>query len=134
MPALYIHSSVALISMPSTALKAFITSYQWAWSAALPLLRRHHRVGPGYDQRLIKRDPLPQVDLWVQSASAGEAYLAGLLNTHLRPRGPLRVLFTTNTLQGFDILKRTIGNPDPDTPPSRRWSRPDYTVRPLFPF
>ena len=95
--------------MGSVGHNSLLSLYDLIWSAALPMLRRHARVGTGFDQRTLGSRPLPGVDLWIQAASAGEAYLAGLLARGLQPRGPLRVLFTTNTQQGHEILEKTVG-------------------------
>jgi 3-deoxy-D-manno-octulosonic-acid transferase len=45
-------------------------------------------------------------DLWVQAASAGESYLAGALVEALPQTRPIRVLLTSNTRQGVEILDR----------------------------
>nr|NJM03858.1 hypothetical protein [Desulfobacula sp.] len=41
----------------------------------------------------------------MQAASAGEAYLAVSLARNLKPERPLKVLVTSTTAQGMDILK-----------------------------
>ncbi|MBU1163344.1 MAG: 3-deoxy-D-manno-octulosonic acid transferase, partial [Proteobacteria bacterium] len=46
--------------------------------------------------------------LWIQAASVGEAYLAIELIKNLKPEFPTRVLITTNTKQGLEILERSI--------------------------
>jgi 3-deoxy-D-manno-octulosonic-acid transferase len=81
--------------------------YDWLWGAAIPLLRRHPRLATGYAQRCLKdvAAPLPRADLWCQAASAGEAYLAVTLSSALRLRRPTQLLVTTQTRQGYDILR-----------------------------
>ncbi len=83
-----------------TALKL----YDLAWRAALPLLRRNRRLAEGFDQRVLAR-PLPRADVWIQAASAGEAYLAwSLVGRLLEAGSPPAVLLTSTTRQGLDIL------------------------------
>ncbi len=48
--------------------------------------------------------------MWIQAASGGEAYLAGTLLEALRPSHKIRVLVTTNTRQGMDILTRAVAH------------------------
>jgi 3-deoxy-D-manno-octulosonic-acid transferase len=51
---------------------------------------------------------LPKAQLWIQAASVGESYLACELIKNLRPEFPTRILVTTNTKQGLEILERSI--------------------------
>jgi 3-deoxy-D-manno-octulosonic-acid transferase len=80
--------------------------YDRLWRAAIPLLKRHPRLATGYAQRCLKdgTPPLPRADLWWQAASAGEAYLVVALSAALGLRRPTRLLVTTQTRQGYDIL------------------------------
>ena len=100
--------------------------YRLAWRIARPFLQRNQRLADGWNQRLL-RPPLPRAELWIQAASAGEAYLAGEIIRTLDPLAARRVLITTNTRQGMDILTVSRGD---DTV-----SRPglEMTVR-YFPF
>ncbi len=89
-------------------------AYDWAWKAASPLLGRNKRLRQGMEQRRL-HTPLPHADVWMQAASAGEAYLAVRICQELARRGlpevcstGLSVLVTTNTSQGFDILNSAI--------------------------
>ncbi len=86
---------------------AFITNffkfYNLIWKLALPFLKRNSRLRQGFEKR-ISFSHLSPADLWVQAASAGEAYLAVTLLLNLRPKAPLKVLVTTTTTQGRDIL------------------------------
>jgi len=71
----------------------------------MPFLCRNRRLAEGAAQRTLKQPP-PAADLWIQAASAGEAYLAGSLLAQLQARrGPHTVLVTSTTRQGMDILK-----------------------------
>ena len=91
--------------------RAFFGVYGLLWRAAAPLLGRNKRLREGLDQRLL-REPLPPADLWVQAASVGEAFLAEELLRRLPTAvsGPLSVLVTTYTSQGFDILEKAAAS------------------------
>ncbi len=82
---------------------AAIRLYDIAWRAAIPLLRLSARLKDGYNQRRLTSN-LPPADLWIQAASGGEAYLAETLIRQLSPGRPTRILVTTNTRQGMEIL------------------------------
>lgn len=86
---------------------AFITNffkfYNLIWGLALPFLKRNRRLRQGFEKR-TSFSHLSPADLWIQAASAGEAYLAVSLLLNLRPRVPLKALVTTTTTQGMDIL------------------------------
>ncbi|MCA1785110.1 MAG: 3-deoxy-D-manno-octulosonic acid transferase [Desulfobacteraceae bacterium] len=66
---------------------------------------------------------LVPADLWIQAASAGEAFLAANIVRHLSPARPVRVLLTTTTVQGMQILKaeQTKKNSHPDVSVSLEW-------------
>ncbi len=83
--------------------------YNLSWSCALPLLRRNHRLAEGFRQRTLKTG-LPAADLWIQAASVGEAYLALELIRSLRTTKPLKILVTSNTSQGVEILTRNLSD------------------------
>ncbi len=80
-------------------------AYQLAWSIALPLLRRNQRLQIGLSQRTLQEEPAA-ADLWIQAASVGESFLAWEIIRQLQPPGPLRVLLTTYTSQGLEILNK----------------------------
>lgn len=80
-------------------------AYQLAWSIALPLLRRHQRLQIGLSQRTLQEEPAA-ADLWIQAASVGESFLAWEIIRQLQPPGSLRVLLTTYTSQGLEILNK----------------------------
>lgn len=101
--------------LTSQRLRFAIQIYDCAWQAALPLLRRNPRLKEGWSQRKLQT-PLPAADLWVQAASGGEAYLAWTLLGQLHPRLPLRVLVTTNTGQGMEILEKARADLAPGNP------------------
>jgi 3-deoxy-D-manno-octulosonic-acid transferase len=81
----------------------FMGFYNMLWAAALPFLRRHPRLARTFAQRT---DPshLNPADVWIQAASAGEALLAACLVQHFSPDRPVRILITTTTDQGMEIL------------------------------
>ncbi len=81
--------------------------YDLAWKIAIPWLRKNQRLAEGFGQRTLRRDMPGRADLWIQAASAGESYLAQTFLRKLRPARPIRVLMTTNTRQGMDILEKT---------------------------
>lgn len=93
----------------SLKIRTAVKAYDLIWTVAAPLLRRNARLKDGFARR---RDPghLPEADIWIQAASAGEAYLALSLLEDLNPEPPTRVLVTTNTRQGLDILNAGIEN------------------------
>lgn len=78
--------------------------YDLLWAGAIPFLRCHGRLADGFRDRTFQRHLQGPVDLWIQAASAGEAYLAISLIEHLADTFPVHVLVTTNTRQGFDML------------------------------
>ncbi len=86
--------------------------YGGAWRLARPFLRRVSRLKDGFDERLAPAGWAEPCDLWIQSASAGESYLAAEMLPHLKAplkspqAGPLRVLLTTCTRQGLDVLSQ----------------------------
>ncbi|MEJ2167016.1 MAG: glycosyltransferase N-terminal domain-containing protein [Desulfobacterales bacterium] len=88
--------------------KSAFAAYNLAWRIALPWLRFHHRLAEGYPQRTLQELPAQVVDLWIQAASVGESYLALELIKNLKTRTAARILVTTNTRQGIDILYQAL--------------------------
>lgn len=88
--------------------KAVFGLYDLLWKALIPFLRRSKRLREGFQQRKLADANPMQADLWIQSASVGEAYLAWELLKKLRPENALRVVLTTNTSQGLDILNQAV--------------------------
>ena len=72
---------------------------------AIPLLKFNHRLSIGYAQRVLRHPP-KKADIWIQAASAGESYLASELVKRLQPKYPVKILLTTNTSQGMEILEK----------------------------
>lgn len=83
-------------------------AYGLGWKAALPLLRFNHRLKEGWEQRTLTGGMPAPAHLWIQAASGGEAYLAWEVLKNLASPWDrtLRVLVTTNTLQGYQTLSR----------------------------
>ena len=100
--------------------KAAFSLYDLGWKLAIPALRFNHRLAEGFGQRTLQHKVPCQADLWIQAASAGESYLAWALLKHLRPARPVRVMVTSNTSQGMEILNRAIN----DITPNDRGVRP----------
>jgi 3-deoxy-D-manno-octulosonic-acid transferase len=85
-------------------LKLLFFVYQRVASLIIPFLRLNPRLREGFDARTL-RQPLPSADLWIQAASAGEAYLAKEIIQRLNSGPPIRILASTYTKQGFEILE-----------------------------
>lgn len=95
-----------MLNRPS--MKAVFWLYNLCWNLAIPVLRLNHRLAEGFEQRIFTGDGRPSVDLWIQSASVGESYLAGELLKNLHPVSPIRALVTSNTSQGIEILRHAV--------------------------
>ncbi len=93
-----------------------LRAYDQLWRPALPLLRHHLKLREGFDQRLMTAPFRHPADMWIQAASAGESHLAGLLMERLTAETDLRILSTTNTRQGMDILTATTKRLTPQLP------------------
>ncbi|NWH03826.1 3-deoxy-D-manno-octulosonic acid transferase [Desulfobacter latus] len=85
----------------------FFKFYNILWDAALPFLKRHPRLAPTFDRR-INPVHLQPADIWIQAASAGEAYLAVSIIKALKPDRPVTILLTTTTDQGMEILTQAL--------------------------
>ncbi|THB72539.1 MAG: 3-deoxy-D-manno-octulosonic acid transferase [Desulfobacteraceae bacterium] len=90
----------------------FLKLYNILWRGALPFLKKSKRLAQGFKQR-VSCSHLSSADLWIQAASAGEALLAVKIIQSLDPPHPIRVLITTTTRQGYDLLTQELG----DVPP-----------------
>ena len=103
--------------MPSTLKKRMALSlYDWGWKAALPVLKWNSRLTQGFSKRTLDHYLPPKSDLWIQAASAGEAYLAWEIIRKIKIGRELNILLTANTDQGMSILKKAV---DDITPNSR---------------
>ena len=81
--------------------------YNLTWKLALPVLKKHHRLKAGLSQR-VDASGLPPSDIWIQAASAGESYLAAEILEKFSPDRPTRMVITTTTSQGRDILTTAL--------------------------
>lgn len=85
----------------------FFRLYNILWALVLPFLAKHNRLKPGFSKR-VHMHHHRAADIWIQAASAGEAYLAVHLIKTLVPKKPTKILATTITQQGMDILKSQL--------------------------
>ncbi|MEJ2096245.1 MAG: glycosyltransferase N-terminal domain-containing protein [Deltaproteobacteria bacterium] len=91
--------------MPSKLVKkTFFSLYGGIWAALMPFLRKNGRLAEGFRQRTLDEPVLNPADLWIQSASAGEAYLTWEILKRLPQAASFSILLTANTRQGIDIL------------------------------
>jgi 3-deoxy-D-manno-octulosonic-acid transferase len=93
--------------MNTLLIKTAFCLYNIVWVVAIPALRLNKRIAEGFRQRTL-REKLPEADLWIQAASVGESFLAEELLNNIKTDKPVRVLVTSNTSQGIEILKRAI--------------------------
>lgn len=90
-----------------TAQNTLMRFYNYVWKAAIPFLRKNNRLSEGFDERILKKN-LPISDIWIQSASGGEAYLTWSIIKQLCPKEPINLLLTSNTSQGIEIIDKII--------------------------
>jgi len=90
--------------------KAAFAIYDILWRLALPVLRRNRQLAVGFKSRTFSHSLKKDADIWIQAASAGEAYLAWeLLKAMPYPRR-FNAVLTTNTLQGKDIVDQAVAD------------------------
>lgn len=97
----------AMITTIPPKIELALGLYETLWHLLTPLLKFSPRLKDGYESRCSAGNLVP-ADIWIHAASAGEAYLASSLMEMLNPQSPVQVLITTNTRQGFDIIKKDI--------------------------
>ncbi|WP_457553430.1 3-deoxy-D-manno-octulosonic acid transferase [Desulfobacula sp.] len=85
----------------------FFKLYNMLWRLCLPFLKTNTRLKPEFDKR-ISCSHHSKADIWIQAASAGEAYLAANIMKKLSPKKKLNVLVTATTSQGIDILQARL--------------------------
>ncbi|MGW8185739.1 MAG: 3-deoxy-D-manno-octulosonic acid transferase [Desulfobacterales bacterium] len=91
--------------MPTAASeKLTFQLYDRLWGLAMPLITRNRRLREGIDQRRFHSCPPGPSEIWIQAASVGESFLVLEILKRLRPGAPVRILLTTNTTQGLEIL------------------------------
>ena len=91
-------------------LKATLYLYNLGWHLIIPALRLNQRLADGFRQRTLQQMTLTRADLWIQAASSGESYLAWSILKKLHPHKPVKVIVTSNTRQGLDIINRAIAD------------------------
>jgi len=103
----------AVVSKAIT-LNAALYFYNLVWDLVIPALRLNQRLADGFRQRTLEHVTLTRADLWIQAASSGESYLAWSILKKLHSRMPVKVIATSNTRQGLDILDRAIADIAPN--------------------
>ncbi|NCC24088.1 MAG: 3-deoxy-D-manno-octulosonic acid transferase [Deltaproteobacteria bacterium] len=87
----------------------FLALYSTLWRVAAPVLPLLlPRLRPGWTHRLGWCFRPGPADIWIQAASGGEAYLALEILEAFMPGTEFRVLLTTCTAQGEEILVRGL--------------------------
>lgn len=88
----------------------FFRLYNMLWKMSLPFLKKNKRLTSEFQKRITSIHHT-KADIWIQAASAGEAYLAVTLLKTLQPGTKTKILVTATTSQGINILKtRLTGN------------------------
>ncbi len=95
------------------SIKAAFQLYNIGWNIAIPALRLNKRLAEGFRQRTL-REKLSEADIWIQAASVGEAFLAKELLDNFKPSNPTRILLTSNTSQGIEILEQAASEITPN--------------------
>jgi len=95
-------------------LKATLYLYNLGWHLIIPALRLNQRLADGFRQRTLQQTTLTRADLWIQAASSGESYLAWSILKKLHPHKPVKIIVTSNTRQGMDIIDRAIADITPN--------------------
>ncbi|MBU8911732.1 MAG: 3-deoxy-D-manno-octulosonic acid transferase, partial [Desulfobacterales bacterium] len=85
----------------------FFKLYNMLWKMSLPFLKKNRRLRSEFQKR-ISSFHHTKADIWIQAASAGEAYLAVNILQKLEPKIKAKVLVTSTTSQGIDILKTRL--------------------------
>ncbi len=94
----------------SPRVRAGLRLYDFLWRIGKPFLRLNQRLWAGWDERCGVSLPR-KADLWLHAASAGEAYLVHEIIAQLPQKMTPRILVTTNTRQGMDIINRLRHDP-----------------------
>ncbi|VFQ42591.1 3-deoxy-D-manno-octulosonic acid transferase [Desulfoluna butyratoxydans] len=89
-----------------------LSAYNLLWKAAVPLTRNHKRLKEGHPQRTLSENRLTPSDIWIHAASAGESYIAAELATELAGDEAPRILITTHTRQGLEVLEKQLAGAD----------------------
>ena len=93
----------------NTIAKITFGLYEVGWQIAPPFLKKNPRLAEGFRQRRYGPSQiLAPIDIWIQAASAGESYLATAILEKFPAEKSLKILVTTNTRQGLDILNTFV--------------------------
>jgi len=103
----------------------FLKVYNIAWKLALPFLKKNQRLDAGFAYRTGWAHHT-SADLWIQAASAGEAWLAVSIIKQLCTVPQIKILVTATTAQGMEILESGLE-------PMIRKRRSDICIQ-WFPF
>lgn len=82
--------------------------YNMLWQAGIPLLRLHHRLKVGYTERVLQDTTYNQADIWMHSASGGEARIVSACLKALPEESKFSFVLTTWTKQGHDLLRELV--------------------------
>lgn len=93
-------------------IKSALFIYDLCWKMSMPVLRLNKRLAEGFDQRALKKSAPSKADIWIQAASAGEAYLAEEIMKNMSFSRPVDILLSSGTRQGLDILERAAARID----------------------
>lgn len=85
----------------------FFKFYNTVWKLSLPFLKTAKRLKYGFEKRQFALHH-SKADIWIQAASAGEAYLAVNIIQTLDPKTNIKILVTSTTSQGIDILETRL--------------------------
>ena len=85
----------------------FLTAYNLAWAMAIPFLACSARLRQGWKDRLCISAKAKGADVWIQAASAGEAYLASQLAHKCIEERKLSLFVTSSTAQGLEIFRNS---------------------------
>lgn len=95
----------------SSSSRLLLSFYSLLWGLLPPFLLLSKRLRPNLKKRLWTRVNPDRADLWIQAASTGEAGLVREMLESWPTDRTLKVLVTTNTLQGLGIIEN---QPFPD--------------------
>ncbi len=91
----------------NTFILNFFKFYNTVWKLSLPFLKTAKRLKYGFEKRQFALHH-SKADIWIQAASAGEAYLAVNIIQTLDPETNIKILVTSTTSQGIDILEASL--------------------------
>jgi len=90
----------------------FYSVYTFLWFAALPFAVFSARLRKGLGQRMARNFPPGPFDVWMQAASVGECKLAEMLIRELLKTREMKILVTTCTKEGRQVLDKELDKND----------------------